>query len=118
MLKERAMLKTILVRAAFAFAIGSTILSLPAPAHAEMTAADARAAGLIGEKPDGLVGAVKPEGQALADHINAERKRVYQDIANGGSQTLDQVMAVAGAKQISKLKPGEYYWSGGGWAQK
>lgn len=111
------MLKTMLTRAALALMLGGAVTALPAVAHAEMSAAEARSAGLIGERPDGTVGAVSPDGESIAAHINAERRSVYQKIAAESGQPLDQVMSVAGAKQIAKLRAGEYYFDGG-WKRK
>ncbi|MBL8629114.1 MAG: YdbL family protein, partial [Rhodospirillaceae bacterium] len=68
----------------------------------------ARTQGLVGERPDGLIGAVQssvtPDVKALVDSVNAARMREYRSIADKNGTPLDAVQAVAGEKQIEKAK--------------
>ena len=85
---------------------------------------DARAAGLIGERPDGYVDVVtpnpSPDIQQLVTDINAQRRKVYQQLAGEKGVPVEEVGALAAEKTISqKLKPGMYYMnSAGQWVQK
>ena len=96
------------------------MFALPAMADA---LDDARAAGLIGERPDGLVAPVSPNApaniQSLVQSVNAQRMEKYQQIANEKGVPADQIGAITAEKIIAKLKPGWYYMdSSGNWVQK
>ncbi len=98
------------------------MLAFAAPAFADALD-DARAAGQIGERPDGLVGAVSPGAPAsiksLVQATNAKRLEKYQQIGNQKGVPPEQVGAIAGEKIISKLKPGYFYMdSSGSWVKK
>ena len=96
---------------------------LPIAAHADSLDA-ARAAGLVGERPDGYVAAVNPnppaDVQKLVDDINAQRRKVYEQLAGQKGVPVEEVGALAAEKTISqKLQPGWYYMnSSGQWVQK
>ena len=84
---------------------------------------DARAAGLVGERPDGLVSPVDPSApaniQSLVQSVNAQRIEKYQQISSQKGVPVEQVGAISGEKIISKLKPGLYYMNASGqWVQK
>lgn len=73
--------------------------------------AAARAAGQIGEQPDGYLGVVgegTPAIRALVNSINISRKSVYTTSASGGS-TIEQFAFVSGCNLIAKTVPGEKY---------
>jgi uncharacterized protein YdbL (DUF1318 family) len=73
--------------------------------------AAARAAGQIGEQPDGYLGVVgegTPALRALVNSINISRKAVYTTSASGGS-TIEQFAFVSGCNLIAKTVPGEKY---------
>ena len=73
--------------------------------------AAARAAGEIGEQPDGylgVVGAGTPALRALVNSINISRKAVYTNGAAAGS-TIEQFAFVSGCNLIAKTVPGEKY---------
>jgi len=98
-------------------------LALPLAAHADPLD-DARAAGLLGERPDGYVDTVAPNPSAdimnLKQQINAQRLKIYQQLAGEKGVPVEEVGALAAEKTISqKLKPGMYYLnSSGQWVQK
>ncbi len=72
---------------------------------------DAKAAGLIGEQPDGYLGAVvKPNEatQELLKKINGERRAAYQKIAKKRGTKVAQVAALAGKKLVEKAESGHF----------
>ncbi|MGM0422113.1 MAG: YdbL family protein [Pseudomonadota bacterium] len=82
-----------------------------------------KAQGLIGEKPNGLVGVVVPappqDVQNTVDQINSERLQKYQGVAAKNNLTLDKVQALAGAKLIRQSPGGHYVQdSSGKWVRK
>jgi uncharacterized protein YdbL (DUF1318 family) len=85
---------------------------------------DARAAGLVGERPDGYVDYVTPNPtpdlRNLVDSINAQRRKVYEKLAGEKGVPAEEVGALAAEKTISqRLKPGWYYLnSSGQWVKK
>lgn len=105
-------------------AIGlAMILAAGAPAAglAQDALASAKAAGQIGERPDGLVGAVTgaPAAAAqLADQVNGQRMARYQDIARSNGTSVDKVQALAGQQLIERTPAGQYVLSGGRWVRK
>ena len=93
-----------------------------APAMAD-SLDQARAAGLVGERPDGYVGAVAgavpADVQSLIQSVNAQRLQKYQQISGEKGVPVDQVGAIAAEKIIGRLKPGYYYMdAGGNWVTK
>jgi len=106
--------------------LGSLLMALAmlfaAPAMADALD-DARAAGLVGERPDGLVAPVSSNAPAnilsLVQAVNAKRLEKYQQISAEKGVPAEQVGAITGEKIISKLRPGWYYMdSSGNWVQK
>jgi uncharacterized protein YdbL (DUF1318 family) len=84
---------------------------------------EARAAGLVGERPDGYVAPVSGSAPAdimsLIQSVNSQRKQKYQQIANEKGVPVEQVGALTAEKIIAKLKPGWYYMNASGqWVQK
>jgi len=96
---------------------------LPISAHAD-SLDSARAAGLVGERPDGYVDFVQPnppaDVQKLVNDINAQRRKVYEQLAGEKGVPVEEVGALAAEKTISqRLQPGWYYMnSSGQWVQK
>ena len=93
----RAIRKSLMV-AALLLPLASWAVSLP----------DAKAQGLVGEQPDGYLGAVQdtPEAQAVVKDINAKRKAAYQEIAAKQNLKVEDVEALAGEKAINKSDAG------------
>jgi uncharacterized protein YdbL (DUF1318 family) len=104
-------------------AVLALLVMLPLAAHAD-SLDDARAAGLVGERPDGYVDSVTPNPapaiQQLISSINAQRRKFYEQLAGQKGVPVEEVGALAAEKTISqKLKPGMYYMnSAGQWVQK
>ncbi len=71
----------------------------------------ARAAGQIGEQPDGylgIVGGATPELRALVANINIQRKAAYTRGTQAGA-TVEKFAFVSGCNLIAQTKPGEKY---------
>jgi uncharacterized protein YdbL (DUF1318 family) len=74
--------------------------------------AAARAAGQVGEKPDGYLGFPTPPGaevRRLAEDINIKRRAAYAERAVATSSTIDSYAFATGCKQIALTVPGEKY---------
>jgi len=82
---------------------------------------EAKAKGMVGEKPNGYLGMVTPSGpdvQALTNEVNEKRRQAYEDIAKRNRTSVDSVEALAGEKAIQNTKPGNYVEGPGGWKKK
>lgn len=73
----------------------------------------ARTAGQIGERPDGLVGAISadaaPDVQALVETINSARMDAYRALAQKEGTSLEAVQAVAGERQLESAARNGWY---------
>jgi len=110
------MKKTLILAALMLAAGSSAALAQRDPAYAA-----ARAAGQVGEQPDGyigIVGAATPELRALVNNINIQRKAAYTRGAANGA-TVEQFAFVSGCNLIAQTKPGEMYQSpSGAWRKR
>ena len=83
---------------------------------------DAKAAGWVGERPNGYLGVVPgapASAEALVSEVNAWRKARHQDIASSQGTSLQDVEVVAGEKRVKRAEPGEYIMTPSGqWVQK
>lgn len=81
---------------------------------------EAKAAGVLGERPDGYVGVVTPRGDAaeIARQINEARRAEYQRLAEENGIKLRDVEAIAGKKAIERTPPGQYIQLNGVWMPK
>lgn len=96
------------------------LLAVLSPAGA-ISLEEAKAKGLVGEKPNGYLGAVNPanpEAAALTNDVNQKRRQAYEDIAKRNRTSLDAVEALAGEKAIQNTRPGNYVEGPGGWMKK
>ncbi|MFN3818082.1 YdbL family protein [Blastomonas sp.] len=87
-------------------------LAMPAMAQRDPAYEAARAAGTVGEKPDGYLAVVSGgdgQLQRLVSDINLKRKQVYTDRASAEGSTVEQFAFTAGCNTISRTKPGEKY---------
>ena len=74
--------------------------------------AAARAAGQVGEQPDGylgIVGAGSAELRAVVANINIQRKSAYTTRAQASGATVEQLAFTSGCNLIDKTAPGERY---------
>lgn len=82
---------------------------------------DAKAAGLVGEKVDGYVGAVAGDADigGLIDQVNAGRQAKYAEIASKRGAPVEAVAAIAGKKLIERAASGHFVMgSDGQWRKK
>ena len=76
--------------------------------------AAARAAGQVGEKPDGFLGIVgnaDPALQRLVNDINIKRKAIYAQKAQEQKTTPENYAFTSGCIAIAKTEEGERYMS-------
>ncbi len=82
----------------------------------------AKVQGLVGERPDGLLGIVgtpTPELQALVSNINGRRLELFKGIAAKNGQSLAAVQAVSGEEFMARTPAGQYIMgSDGRWTKK
>ena len=84
---------------------------------------EAKSRGLVGERPNGYLGAVSGKAssdvQALIANINQQRKQRYQEIATRNKTNLQAVEILAGKTAIKKTRPGNYIqMPSGQWTKK
>jgi uncharacterized protein YdbL (DUF1318 family) len=113
-------MKRWLMTLALALGIG---LAMPAPSHAQASLETAKQSGLIGERPDGLVGfvtgTVPAEVRALVEQVNAQRLQRYSQVARTNGASVDSVQAVAGRQLIDRSPAGQYVLlDSGKWVRK
>lgn len=104
-------------------AVSAFLMALPIAAVAGgLDLVGAKQAGLIGERPDGLIGAVTPtpsaEIESLIANTNQGRLDVYRETAKKQGLPLDTVQKIAADKLMNLAAPGDYILSGGKWVQK
>ena len=111
--------KTVLIAVA-ALAIG--LAAGAAYAQRDPAYAAARAAGQVGEQPDGylgVVGAGTAELRALVSSINIQRKAAYTQKAQGAGATVEQMAFTSGCNLVAQTQAGEKYRTpGGAWATR
>lgn len=101
-------------RPAFLLALAATLglLAGPAVAQRDPAYAAARAAGQVGEQPDGylgIVGAGSAELRALVSNINIQRKAKYTESAQANGATVEEMAFTSGCNLIAQTRPGEKY---------
>jgi len=96
-------------------------VALAMPAYADELAT-AKAAGQVGERPDGMLGIVgtsTPALEALVKNVNARRLEVFKGIAAKNGQSLAAVQAVSGEEFINRTPSGQYIMTANGnWVKK
>ena len=96
----------------------SGVIAMGTPALA-LDLDQARAQGMIGERADGLVGAVTNTADvaALVSTVNAARMEDYRKIATQQGTKVDAVQAIAGGKQVEKARANGWYYmdASGSW---
>lgn len=109
-------------RAAAALMLAATV-PFAATNAAAQSLGDLKAQGMIGERPDGLVGLVggnaSANAQAIIAQVNRERMANYQRIAQETSAPIDAVQARAGAQLTAATPPGQFVMNAAGqWMKK
>lgn len=88
------------------------LMAAPALADRDPAYASARAAGQIGEQPDGylgIVGSPTTELRKLVDDINIKRRALYSSKAQQNGVTLEAYALTSGCQAIMRTTPGEMY---------
>lgn len=95
---------------ALALSLNEAMAALPA----------AKAAGQLGEQPDGYLGVVTPGGNAaaIARQINDARRQEYQRLARENTIQLHDVESMAGKKALERTPGGQYIMLNGVWMKK
>ena len=95
------------------FALALLSVAMPAIAQDRDPAyAAARAAGQVGELPDGYIGVVgagTKDLSALVAKINIQRKAVYTQKSAASGSTVEEMAFTTGCNLILKTAPGEKY---------
>ncbi len=103
-------------------ALALTGISAAAFAQRDPAYAAARAAGQVGEQPDGylgVVGAGSAELRALVNAINIQRKAAYTQKAQASGATVEQLAFTSGCNLIAQTSAGEKYKTpDGAWATR
>ncbi|MEM1134066.1 MAG: YdbL family protein [Pseudomonadota bacterium] len=82
-----------------------------------MTYKSAKAAGVIGEKPDGYLAVVNggnADARRVVDSVNIKRKAKYTELASQKGVTVQEVALSTGCNLITKLQPGQKYMTPSG----
>ncbi|HEY8152951.1 MAG TPA: YdbL family protein [Myxococcota bacterium] len=109
---------------AVGLAIAAVLLSVAGAPSASADELDsAKAAGQVGERPDGYLGVVAagapPAVTQLVADVNAKRKLKYAEIAKQNGTAIDAVAALMGEKLIERTPAGQYVMRADGrWARK
>ena len=101
-----------------AILLAALLIAVPASAQRDPAYAAARAAGQVGEQPDGYLGVVSggEDVRALVRAINIQRKAAYTAKAQASGATVEQLAFTSGCNLIAQTRPGEKYRTpGGGW---
>jgi len=119
---RRALRMPLLLRCAAVLVCAAALLGA-APEASAQSMDEAKAAGQIGEGPDGFLHVVDrgapAEVKALVRDINARRKASYEEIARKRGVPLDAVAAQAGSKLVSRTPAGQYVLNAdGSWRKK
>lgn len=114
------MTKKAMLMAAGALALAG--VSAAAWAQRDPAYAAARAAGQVGEQPDGylgVVGAGSADLRALVNAINIQRKAAYTQKAQASGATVEQLAFTSGCNLIQQTSAGEKYRTpDGAWATR
>ncbi len=98
-------------------ALAAVAVPVAAWAQRDPAYAAARAAGEVGEQPDGYLGVVGSGSaslRALVSNINIQRKSAYTQKAQASGATVEQLAFTSGCNLIAQTKPGEKYRTPGG----
>jgi uncharacterized protein YdbL (DUF1318 family) len=93
-------------------ALAAVAIPVAAWAQRDPAYAAARAAGEVGEQPDGYLGVVGSGSaslRALVSNINIQRKSAYTQKAQASGATVEQLAFTSGCNLIAQTKPGEKY---------
>jgi uncharacterized protein len=88
-----------------------------------LTLEEAKSQGIVGERPNGYLGVVKPgasaAAQALVSEVNQKRRQAYADISRRNTTSLEAVEMLAGETASKNTQPGNFIQlPSGQWRQK
>jgi hypothetical protein len=86
-----------------------------------MSLEQAKKQGLVGELPNGYLGAVvsNSDVNSLVDKVNIRRKDIYLKLARKNNLTMEQVTKLAGEKALAKTQSGHLIKNAAGkWVKK
>jgi hypothetical protein len=86
-----------------------------------MSLEQAKKQGLVGELPNGYLGAVVSNNDvnSLVDKVNIRRKDIYLKLARKNNLTMEQVTKLAGEKALAKTQSGHLIKNAAGkWVKK
>lgn len=110
-----------MTRRSFLSLLATCFLLAAFPALAQ-SLGEAKSQGLLGERPDGYLGAVQSlpgPVRDLMDSVNAQRRSNYEDIARRQGTSRSAVESVAGGKLQNMTPSGQYILDGSGnWRKK
>jgi uncharacterized protein YdbL (DUF1318 family) len=112
-------MRTTLIRV-YSLVVMLLLIGLPAAAG---SLDGVKAAGQVGEKPDGYIGLVDPgapaEVRKLVKDINARRRVKYEEIAEETGAPAAAVAARAGTKLVARTAKGNFVMDESGkWVRK
>ena len=92
-------------------ALAAALVSTAATAQRDPAYAAARAAGQIGEQPNGYLGVVSGGAavQAIVDKVNIQRKALYAEKAQAAGVTINDFGVTTGCNLIALTQAGEKY---------
>ncbi|NJR77056.1 YdbL family protein [Sphingomonas corticis] len=98
-------------RIAASVSLAALLVAAPALAQRDPAYAAARAAGQVGEQPDGYLGVVSggADVRALVNAINIQRKAAYTRSAQAQGVAIDQFAFTTGCNLIQQTRAGEKY---------
>ena len=111
---SRRVVLDLIKRAAGAGVLALLLLTAAFPAPALAASLDeAKAAGYLGERPDGYVGLVREDvpdwARQLVNQINAQRRDTYAEVAERTpGATVREVGIIAGRKLIERAPAGHH----------
>jgi uncharacterized protein YdbL (DUF1318 family) len=105
------------------FALAAMLMALAPAVAAQTPAVDAaRAAGLIGERYDGLIGVAGPVSPAVRSQvarINIQRRSLYSSLAARKGVSPQDVGITAGCELLARVGVGEaYMWPDRVWRRR
>ena len=98
-------------------AMAGVLLAAPALAQHRNVAAEAQAAGLVGERYDGYLGivtSVSPDIRRQVAAINIRRRALYSSLAARRNATPAEVGITAACALLGRVGVGQYYLLGTG----
>ena len=105
------------------FALAAIVMALTPAAAAQTPAVDAaRAAGLIGERYDGLIGVARPVSPVVrskVSRINIQRRSLYSSLAARTGVSPQDVGITAGCELLARVGVGQaYMWPDRTWRRR